>query len=173
MKINKDNEKLVTQEYLKSLFSYDPETGFFKNKTMRLGAPLGSTAGSNKHGYCQIMISRKMYRSHRLVWLYMTGSWPVDQIDHINGNRSDNTFSNLRECTSLQNSRNRKINSTNLTGFKGIWADKWGKWRAKIVVNGKRINLGSHNSPEEAHEAYREASIKYYREFSKYDKVKI
>jgi len=88
--------------------------------------------------------------------------------DHINGDTLDNRKENLRICEQPENSRNRKINKENQSGYKGVyWEIRRRKWRATIRANKKKISLGYFNTPEEAHKAYCEASKKYHGEFGR------
>lgn len=105
-----------------------------------------------KNGYRVIRIDDALYLAHRLAWFYVTGNWPANQIDHINGVRDDNRFSNLREATNLQNAHNRKYNR-NKSGFQGVRKEN-SKWLAEIKINYKAVRLGLFNTPEEAHCAY-------------------
>ena len=89
-----------------------------------------------------------------------------DVIDHINGNSLDEQKSNLRFCTSSQNNMNRKTNSNNSTGYKGITPNGKG-FRAQIYLGGKKICLGTRSTPEEAHQLYIEASKKYHGDFGR------
>ena len=128
----------------------------------------GEIAGSlNPNGYIYIKINYKLYRAHRLAWLYETGSFPLEQIDHINGIRNDNRYQNLREATRSQNKCNTKMYANNASGFKGVGLYKpTGKYRASITVNNKLIYLGYFDNPELAYAAYCEAALKYHGEFS-------
>lgn len=148
----------LTQEWLKELLHYDPETGAFKwlvDRSSRHKA--GSMAGSfNSKGYLQIMIQRRNYLAHRLAWLYMTGSWPEDQVDHRDLNKANNRWSNLRAANDSQNQQNkaatRNVGSSGLLGV--TWSKAARKWAAQIKVNGKRIYLGLFVEAEDAHQAY-------------------
>jgi hypothetical protein len=94
------------------------------------------------------------------------------EVDHINGNGLDNRRSNLRLCTHDQNTKNRKISRNNTSGFKGVSRINTAKtpiWRARIHSNGRFISLGCFRSPEEAHRAYINGSIKYHGEFGRFD----
>jgi len=159
---------IITQDYLKSVLSYDPETGIFiwlVDKSIRSRS--GSIAGSiRKNGYRAISVSSNRCLSHRLAWLYTYGYWP-NQIDHINGNRSDNRISNLRECTASQNSMNRGVQSNNIVGLKGV-SRHMNKFKSRICLNGNVKYLGIYDTPEEAHEAYKKAADIYHGEFSSY-----
>ena len=145
---------MITQERLKELFDYDQE-GFLINKVCRANSPIGKKAErimSNE--YRRTFVDGKEYATHRLIWIYCTGKNPVGDIDHINGVRSDNRFENLREATRAQNMQNEKrARSTNKCGFLGVSLHGT-KWRAQIVIDGKRIGLGSYATPEQAHEVY-------------------
>lgn len=107
-------------------------------------------------GYIKIMIKRKVYRAHRIVWELCTGSAPVGEIDHINGNKSDNRISNLRDVTSSTNNENRRSTGmANTSGFLGVDFHKANrKWRAKITVGNKSVHIGYFEDPKSAHDAY-------------------
>jgi len=113
---------MLTQSELKELLHYDPETGVFtwlvRNGS---GVEAGDVAGTlTLRGYWSIRYRRRSYRAHRLAFLYMTGSFPTLDVDHINGARGDNRWCNLREVTSRQNARNR-VNSCAKSGHLGIY----------------------------------------------------
>lgn len=164
------NEKALRARICE-LFDYNPNTGLFIRKTtIPNGRALaGSVAGTlNGHGYISIKIDLRFHAAHRLAWLYMTGRIPKHQVDHINGIRTDNRFSNLREATNSQNQANAKRPSHNTSGFKGVSFNKAsGKWQANIRVNGRQIHLGSHKTPENAHRAYQEAARFHHGEFAR------
>ena len=146
-----------TQSRLKELLHYDQETGVFTwlvNRRNRQVA--GHVAGclSKASGYISIGVDLKMYQAHRLAWLYVNGVWPKNEIDHIDGIKSNNKISNLRKATRSLNVQNqKKAHANSSSGFLG--AHKYGsKWRAKIGLNGKKIFLGYFATPQEAHSAY-------------------
>jgi hypothetical protein len=146
----------MTTNELRNLLVYDPATGYFTwkqrvAKCIQIGSVAGNT---NKTGYVTIGLCKKVYKAHRLAWLYTYGSWPDGLIDHINGVKSDNRLSNLRVVNETGNSENvRKPNKRNKSGFMGvIWYQN--KWRANITVNKKTKWLGDYATPEEAHAAY-------------------
>lgn len=157
----------LTQAYLKSILHYDQESGLFtwgKNRdSTRIGAVAGTT---NASGYVVITHKKRKYYAHRLAWLYVTGCWPADEIDHRDVNPSNNKWDNLREATHSQNHRNRKGIAKH--GYKGVTqADN--RWRAQIQVGGVRKHLGSFKTPEEAHEAYKAAAIHLSGSFARFD----
>lgn len=149
---------MITQEYLKSILHYDPETGLFiwivKRKRTK---GKGSRADIPHHkGYTQIGIDKTTYMAHRLTWFYMTGKWPENEIDHINRIKNDNRWVNLREATRSQNLRNRK--GTGKLNVKGVYKTKNNKYRAII-------QLGTFDTIEEAEKIYNEAALKIAGEF--------
>ena len=98
----------------------------------------------------------------------MTGAWPKDQIDHVNGDRSDNRFCNLREATNSQNQANRRCEATSTSGVKGVsWDRRCRRWQAQISINGKPKHLGGFTSKEEAARAYAAAAIALRGEFAR------
>jgi HNH endonuclease len=96
----------ITSEYIKTMVSYDPETGLFKRLTVGSKKP---SQKPNSGGYLRIRIDAVSYKAHRLAWLYHHGKWPEGEIDHINGNRADNRIENLRDVTHTENQRNQKM----------------------------------------------------------------
>ena len=161
--------KLPTQEYLKELFHYDPETGVFTRKINRGKAKVGDIAGTfsttndkNNNSlpktYRSIGIDFKMYREHRLAWVYMTGSAPKEEIDHIDGDGTNNKWSNLREATRSQNGMNRKVKHSTKSGYRGIWIRKNGNFAAEIIINKKKVGLGCYKTLQEARAAYKAAA---------------
>jgi len=162
----------ITQERLKEVLRYDPETGRFVRLKNRYRKDLiGRDAGAfNKALNCfYIAVDGKRLRSHRVAWFYMTGSWPKHEIDHIDGNPANNVFSNLREADSSQNKANRRINSNNSTGFKGVVPDG-GKFKAFIQFRGKKRYLGSYDTPQAAHLAYKTTEKLVFGEFARGDR---
>ncbi len=149
---------------LRKLLHYDPESGLFTwIAEKRSGVPKHRIAGCvHSKGYVHIVVMRKLYKAHRLAWLYMTGEWPKDQIDHINMIRSDNRYSNLREATGSINQQNKQhAMATSSTGLLGAF--KHGKkFCARIRVDGMQRYLGQFNSPELAHAAYMRAKRIYH-----------
>lgn len=159
------SDNILTQERLKELLSYDPETGVFvwaKPTSNRM--KIDGVAGSNHHsGYRQISIDKTLFRSHRLAWLYMAGTFPPEQIDHINMDKADNRFANLRAVTQSENQHNARLKITNTSGYKGISYHKSNKkWIAEIKSNNVRKHLGYFSTPEEASVAYLAAQKIYH-----------
>ena len=150
----------MTQDELKRILSYNPETGLFYWKIKPSNRfKLGMQAGSLVNGYIRIHTNGRQYGAHRLAWLYIHGVEPEHQIDHINGNPSDNRIVNLRQATALENAQNiRKPQKNNTHGNLGVTYDPKKKlWRTRISVNGTRKYIGKFKTQEQAAQAYLEA----------------
>jgi len=153
---------MISQERLKELLHYDPNTGIFvwrvrKARNTNIGDVAGWLKPGDKGGYIMICVDYKQYRAHHLAWLWMTGKWPIEQIDHKNAVRNDNRFSNLRDVSDEINRQNvRTARSHNALGVLGVFR-KRGKFAAKIGCNRKQQYLGTFNTPELAHAAYLDA----------------
>lgn len=151
---------IVTAEELRQVIHYDPDTGLFTwIKCPRSSILPGSPAASlGKAGYMNLQVNKRLYKAHRLAWLYMTGEWPKDTVDHINRVKSDNRWENLREATALQQIANRVCLRNSKAGLKGVSyaKDKYGakKYRAIYYRGGRRQHLGYFLTAQEAHEAY-------------------
>lgn len=146
-----DKQAFLDQKTLKELLNYDQETGIFTWNKSRIGITTGKVAGTIKPtGYIVILVNRRLYRAHRLAWLYVTGEWPKYEIDHINGDRMNNRFSNLREATKAENNWNKKIRSDSKTGFKNVLSYPWGAFYVRIVANKKTYTFGPYRTKEQA-----------------------
>lgn len=159
-------KKELTQEKLKELLYYDPETGIFTWKerqwltgkqkafnTRFAGKEAGCFSG---YGYKVIRLDDVLYFSHRLAWLYMYGTFPALQIDHIDNNRENNKLLNLRKATNGQNSQNLKFakKSNKSSGLLGVFTNKSGCIYSRIRTNNVIKYLGCFKTKEQAHEAY-------------------
>lgn len=156
----------LTQSRLKELLHYNPDTGLFTWKvSLSKRVKVGDIAGTVKNpGYLRIRIDGKPYYAHRLAWLYVYGAWPKDQIDHINGERTDNRICNLREATNAENQQNRKKQINNVSGYPGVYWNKSGqKWQARIKINSKTKYLGLFETPEAGHHAYLAAKAELHK----------
>jgi hypothetical protein len=137
-------------------------------KNLKLkGKKAGCLQISIYNKYIVVGINNIKYMIHKVIFLWMTGRFPAKEMDHINCDGTDNRWENLREATRLQNSRNKKIQKNNTTGFKGVVKiKKTGKFTAQIGVHKKIIYLGSFPTPQLASEAYNKAAKKYHKEFA-------
>ena len=161
---------MLTQEKLKSVLEYDPLFGDWKwLQTLANRATKGSSAGYiNNVGYRMITIQGKVYQSSRLAFLYQNGKMPDSWIDHIDGNRSNDRWDNLREATPSQNQFNRSIQKNNTSGAKGVsWDDRKKKWKSRIWTGRKCIHLGYFGDKEDAVAARVKAEVIYHGEYRK------
>lgn len=150
--------KSLSQEGLKAVLDYNLESGLFHWRTYTSGQiRAGDVAGGlSAFGYVRVKINGKRYMAHRLAWLYIHGNWPQGDIDHINGDKTDNRIANLRDVPAVTNQQNRRAaTKRNATGFLGVSArsDRQG-FRAQIYVNKRQVFLGNFDTAESAHAAY-------------------
>jgi len=168
-----------------SYFRFDPLEGtlYYKNrgegdgfKSYRAcmawnGRNAGRAAGGVRtDGYVGVGFDGGEHLAHRIIWEMHNGPIPDDmEIDHIDGNRSNNTLPNLRVSTRAENSRNAGVRPTSKSGVKGvIWNKRKRKWSAQITVNGVNKTLGYFDDPAEASKAYNEAADLYHKEFARH-----
>ena len=158
-----ETNRKITQERLKELLHYDPDTGNFYNIVTRgPRAQEGTIAGTRHGGYWRVCLSGAQHYAHRLAVLYVTGEWPKEHVDHINGDTSDNRWANLRPATRSENMQNRRgANSNSKTKLLGVKASR-NVFRAQIKVSGRCVNLGTFSSPEAAHDAYLKAKAELH-----------
>lgn len=161
----------LTQEKLKELLDYNPETGQFHwrvDRSDRVKAGHIAGGSSLSHGYKRIGIGYRNYPQHRLAFLYMTGEWPSKLVDHINGNKADNRWGNLREADDLQNARNKSMQSNNTSGHIGI---RKPKDRKKFVVQVQGKHVGYCETLEEAKEIYHREASKQFGDFYRQQEI--
>jgi hypothetical protein len=146
------------------MIEYRPDTGqFFWRVCPRPGAAayLGKPISTKRHGYQFLRLFGHQYAGGRLAWFYMTKTWPSPSIDHINGNRADDRFVNLREATWAQQSQNVVRTKSN-TGIQGVYRDG-NRYRALIGLDGTIIKLGTFDTLEEAVAARKAGKAKYHQ----------
>jgi len=133
-------EDLITQEQLKELFNYNPETGeLIRLVSTSSNNKIGSVAGTRRlDGYRVIRVNKIQYLEHRIIWLYVYGKFPENLIDHIDGNPCNNRIANLRDATNTQNVRSRNIRKAK-SGYRGITEMENGKFRVRLV--GKHVGI--------------------------------
>ena len=155
-------KELPTIEYLRQCLDYDPDTGaiywtkkrprsHFKTNqsfnswhTIHAGALIDS---KDSFGYLRLNLRGKLIKAHRAAYALYYGQWPEGEIDHIDGNRSNNSIYNLRVVTHHENGKNQRIPKHNSSGFVGVcWHKKASKWRAQVVINDRQIHLGLFDS---------------------------
>ena len=172
-----------TPDLLRQILRYEPESGrmYWRHRSTELFADEAqgrawNARTANKEaftsvansGYKQGKILGVVYLAHRVAWAMAHGVWPTGEIDHVNGNRTDNRASNLRQASRAENCRNAGISVRNSSGLKGVsWDSQTGKWRAQIRTGSSSTSLGRFSTPEEAHAAYCAAAQKHHGEFAK------
>lgn len=157
----------IEHSQLTEMLRYNPQTGDFTWLVTRGAAKAGMTAGNVvAEWYVRIEIFGKQYMAHRLVWFYVNNEWPENDIDHINRNRCDNRFSNLRIASKSQNQANRPIHPRSTIGLKGVRHSSKSMFAARIKINKKFIHLGTFSCPAAAHFAYQIAADKHFGEFA-------
>ncbi|WP_241575047.1 HNH endonuclease [Rosenbergiella nectarea] len=160
---------MIDNSELQRLLNYDPETGLFYWKVrMSNRVKAGDLAGViNGSGYRIIAIKGKIHYAHRLAFLWMTGRLPGKFVDHVDGDRSNNIWVNLREASALQNAHNQKLNKSNTSGIKGVHYDKaTNKWLATLKVNGKPTYLGVFSEISQAEAVIKQARQNFHGDFS-------
>jgi hypothetical protein len=158
----------ISAEEARSRLEYDPISGWLKwRESPRYGINAGDRAGTphGADGYRTVVVNRKTYREHRLAWLIHTGEWPEDEIDHINRDRQDNRWANLRVLNKAQNQQNApRVKADTKTGLVGVYL-QGGRWVARISKDKRPIHLGVFDSAGAALAARVEAELRLF-EFS-------
>lgn len=159
----------LTSEYLRSILRYEPETGEWFWIDRKYKKHVDEPVCSNARKFPQIRINGRNYLASRLAFLYMTGRWPENLIDHIDVNPLNNKWDNLREADKKTNAYNTRAPRNNTSGHKGVsWSKDKNKWHAYIKVGQKRLNLGRYKDKEDAIKAYRDAAAKHFGEFARF-----
>lgn len=153
-------------DVLRTLLHYEPETGTFRwlvKPAPRYRA--GQTVGTpDKDRYLRVQIRGRTYKLHRLAFLYMRDAWPQGQVDHIDGNKTNNRWGNLRDVDQATNQQNRRSPQRGAAiGLLGVYRKKGNrKFTARISIGGRRVGLGSYETPQAAHDAYLRAKRAYH-----------
>jgi hypothetical protein len=158
---------VLTQARLKELLEYDPITGAFTWRvSLNPRAMAGYIAGSiDSDGYLRTRVDRRHYKLHRLAFLYVEGGFPKEEVDHINGDRRDNSWANLRKANSVENRRNAKRYRKNKSEYRGVYPHHSGRWRAMASVNSRCIHLGIFDTREEASAVFEIFTLKVHGDF--------
>lgn len=168
----------VPPELLRQLIRFEPETGkyfwnprardmfereeSFKTWNTRYANKETLNNVNKKSGYFQVTVSGIRFMAHRVIWAYHHGYWPNDDLDHINGIKTDNRIENLRIVDAVENGRNRRISRNNKSGKSGVhWNNRQSKWLAIITVNFKKIYLGTFSKIDDAILAREQAEADY------------
>lgn len=172
----------ITQEMVKQWFHYDPDTGSFirllrYDSYGKLCKTYKPVEGRNNRGYYWVGVFGKNCLVHRLIWLWMTGEHPSGEIDHVDGNRTNNRWSNLRDVNSFENARNQGVRVDCSSGVRGVtYQSREGYkgnpyWSARISHKGVRHHLGNFQNFEDAVNARKRAEVyfKYHHNHAKRD----
>ena len=155
----------LNQQELLEFFEYKNGDLYYKKPRSRI--KVGDIAGNlNKDGYRQVKIGNKSYKVHRIIFLMHYGYLPP-QVDHINGNRSDNCIENLRPATNSTNQYNRKPQKSNTTGYKNIhFCNRSQKYVVSFRIDGKLLNFGSYKELNDAKNIAMQKRIELHKEFA-------
>lgn len=166
--------KEVTSAVLRQVIGYNPDSGEFRwlerpgdHGWTRKNA--GKVAGylDTSVNYLRIGMYGERFFAHRLAWLFMMGEWPIHHVDHINGDRTDNRWNNLRSATQTENNHNVGLRRNNTSGVKGVsWDAERSRWFASITVNGKSKGLGRYEEFDDAVAARKKAEAEYHGAFA-------
>jgi hypothetical protein len=162
-------DTMLTWDLVRELFDYKDGQLIWVNDR-KANKVSGQVAGTvSKDRYVQIKINNRLYKAHRLIFLWHKGYLPA-VIDHIDRDPLNNKIDNLRECTVSENTCNSKRYSTNTSGFKGVsWNTQMNKWKAEVTVNGVRHFGGYYDTPEEANEVTTELRERLHGDFCQHD----
>lgn len=148
-------------DHIKTQVGYSPETGeIISLRTLRV-------IGHSRNGYVGVSLRDaaekwRPYLAHRIAFALMLGRWPLDQVDHVNMDRADNRWANLREATPSQNVVNCRLRKDNTSGARGVvWVRRLERWRARFEGDGKIIDIGHFKSVAEA-AAVRDAAMREF-----------
>ena len=167
-RINLAAQAALSQDRLHDVLIYDPISGVFTYRISRLHGRCAVRAGDRagkenpKSHYRYINIDGYAYLEHRLAVFYMSGKWPENEVDHEDGQRNANHWTNLRDATGTQNKQNAShpVGASGLRGARLRWDKK--RWISAIKVDGKSVHLGAFDTAAEAHAAYLAAKARLH-----------
>lgn len=156
------------EETLPLAVRYDPATGkLFWRDDWYPESRVRDECGREHQGYLRFQHRNKWLSAHRVAWFLHYGEWPATEIDHIDGDGTNNRIENLRLADRAQNSMNRPMYVCNKSGYKGVFRKYNGRYVARIGGNKNRISLGSFVCPIEAARAYDRAAIEHHGEYAR------
>lgn len=154
-----------TRAHLRSVLYYDTDSGEWTRLSSKRGDHVGKRAGyTNKSdGRRYIKVKNKRYSESRLAWFYVKGTWPKRDVEHRDGDKTNNKWKNFRLATRTQNQGNAKPRVL----LKGVTRVRTGKYTAQIQRNMCKMHLGTFDTAEEAHAAYAAAAKKVFGDFAR------
>ena len=163
------DRELPSPEYLRQRLRYDPETGLlywreYSPFSMRWNSKYPDRVAGliNPRGYRRVCVDDKVYHAHRIIWAMEYGDWPDKEIDHVDGDKTNNRLSNLRVVDRVENGRNLSIASNNTSGVTGVsWNKQRNKWTVRIKANGYYHYLGLFFSFDEAVKVRKDAEARF------------
>jgi hypothetical protein len=159
---------LPSQDKLRGLLRYDAQTGVLHWRVRRKGVNSSMVAGVQNRGYIVVRIDGELFLAHRIIWKLVTGDDPVDRIDHEDMNRSNNSWSNLREADNGKNMMNAGLRKDNSTGAKSVfWERHSQSWRVRIGCNGVQHDFGRFKEFDAAVHAMTEARERLHGDFAR------
>ena len=158
----------MNKEILQQFFYYK-EGKLYNKITRNSRSQIDQESGNvSSYGYRLVMLDKKAYRVHRLIFMMHYGYMPKE-IDHIDGNTLNNRIENLRECSSSENKYNTKLRSDNKSGIKGVcWNKRANSWQAYLNSNGKRTYIGYFKDIQKAKNAVKSYRIEQHNEFARH-----
>ena len=154
---------MISYSEIRSYFDYDPNSGELSRK--------GKVCGwLQQNGYIYVSIHGVEYRANRVIWFWMTGQWPTNDVDHENNKRSDNRWVNLRDATRSQNLINQGTKFNNKSGYKGV-TSRGNSHIVRLRINGIPVCFGSYPTALEAAKSYDQEAIKHHGQFAKTNKM--
>lgn len=171
-------KKSIDIDDLRAAIGYSARSGLIRRAddvrsgrkaTGMVMARKGDVAGTvTALGYVSVSIGGMKIPAHRIAWAYTFGEWPAEEIDHINGDKTDNRLDNLRLADRSQNCRNAGIRKDNTSGFKGVtFRRSTGKWISQIAADGRRIHIGVFHSAVDAAKAYDARAAELFGPFAR------
>ncbi len=159
---------LPSVDTLRSLFYIEESKLYWRVDPPYKSGFIGKEVGTLNKGYREVKLGQTRYRVHRIMYALYHGEDPgTSYIDHVDGDRLNNSKENLRLASKKQNRHNVKDTGRNKLGYQGV-RQRGNRFSASIRVNGKPISLGQYDSPEQAHEVYKEAHVRHFGDYSPY-----